>query len=95
MTLTPDEQRVLKECQTQSTIRGVTVGIIALGGCQYLMKTGKLQKNKLILAFTGFTGFLFGTMSYRTACMQKLLALPNSTLKERILQAQGRQPELR
>lgn len=87
--MSPQEKQVLGECQTQATIRGVSLGVLATGACYYLMNNGTLKKNRLILGLSSFSGFLLGTMSYRTTCMQKLMALPNSNFKTRILQAQG------
>ncbi|KAF7988511.1 hypothetical protein HCN44_001084 [Aphidius gifuensis] len=89
ITMTPEEKKVLGECQTQATIRGVSLGALATGACYYLMNNGTLKKNRLILGLTSFSGFIIGSMSYRTTCMQKLMALPNSDFKARILQAQN------
>lgn len=90
-TMNQEEKKVLEECQTQAAIRGVTLGSLATSACYYLMNNGTLKKNRLVMGLTGFTGFIVGTMSYRTTCMQKLMSLPNSNLKNRILQVQGLQ----
>ncbi|KAK0180847.1 hypothetical protein PV327_003185 [Microctonus hyperodae] len=94
--LTHDELRILKECQYNSVVlRGLPLGGITLAAVHYLMKSGMLKRSKFGLVIGGLTGFLLGTMSYRQICVEKLLALPNSTLKERILAAQGKQPHVR
>lgn len=84
---------VLKECQHNAVFhRGLPLAAVATGGFHYMMKTGMLKKNVYTLVVSGITGFFIGTASYRSVCMEKLIALPNSTLKERILAAQGVQP---
>ncbi|KAK0081655.1 hypothetical protein PV325_011817 [Microctonus aethiopoides] len=94
--LTQDELRILKECQYNSMVlRGLPLGGVAATTFYYLMKSGTIKKNRFSLAISGITGFLIGTMSYRQICVEKLLALPNSSLKERILTAQGKQPHVR
>ncbi|KAH0535657.1 hypothetical protein KQX54_017976 [Cotesia glomerata] len=91
--LTTEEMAVLKECQHNAVFhRGLPLAAVATGGFHYMMKTGMMKKNVYTLVVSGITGFFIGTASYRSVCMEKLIALPNSTLKERILAAQGVQP---
>ncbi|CAD6240134.1 GSCOCG00002519001-RA-CDS [Cotesia congregata] len=91
--LTTEEMAVLKECQHDAVFhRGLPLAAVATGGFHYMMKTGMMKKNVYTLVVSGITGFFIGTASYRSVCMEKLIALPNSTLKERILAAQGVQP---
>ncbi|XP_057335225.1 OCIA domain-containing protein 1 [Microplitis mediator] len=91
--LTKEEMAVLTECQHNSVFhRGLPLGVVAAGGFHYMMKTGIMKKNIGTLIVSGLSGFLIGTISYRSVCMEKLMALPHSTLKERILAAQGVQP---
>lgn len=94
--LTQDELRILKECQYNSVVlRGLPLGGVTATTFYYLMKSGTIKKNRFSLVISGVTGFLLGTMSYRQICVEKLLALPNSSLKERIMTAQGKQPHVR
>lgn len=95
ITLTPDEQRILQECQVTALIRGFSAGTIGTFGSLLLMQKGIIKRNMFVTALCGGAGLLFGTLSYRSACLQKLMSLPNSTLKERILATQGKQPQLR
>ncbi|XP_011315345.1 OCIA domain-containing protein 1 [Fopius arisanus] len=94
--LTPQELKILKECQHNAVYhRGLPLGAVTGGSLYYFMKTGKIPRYPLLWFGSSIMGFLVGTMSYRSICMEKLLALPESTLKERILQAQGKQPRVK
>ncbi|XP_063986567.1 OCIA domain-containing protein 1 [Diachasmimorpha longicaudata] len=94
--LTPQEIKILKECQHNAVYqRGLPMGMVTGGTVFYCMKTGKIPKKPILWLGSSLAGFLVGTLSYRSICLEKLLALPESTLKERILAAQGKQPEVK
>ncbi|XP_034947410.1 OCIA domain-containing protein 1 [Chelonus insularis] len=94
--LTPEEIKILNECRSNAIYhRGLPMGAAMAGGCYYMMNKGIVKRNMWGMALSGIAGFFIGTMSYRGICMEKLLSLPNSTLKDRILAAQGMQPRVR
>lgn len=94
--MTTEELRTLKECQYNAIVRrGVPFSICAASGAYLLIRLGILKKTKLHLAVSGISGFITGIMSYRQTCIDKLLALPNSTLKEKILAAQKKHSNVR
>ncbi|XP_015121684.1 OCIA domain-containing protein 1 [Diachasma alloeum] len=94
--LTLPELKILKECQHNAVYqRGLPLGMVTGASTYYFMKTGKIPKSPLLWLGSAVGGFLAGTISYRSICMEKLLALPESTLKERILEAQGKQREVK
>ncbi|XP_034839460.1 OCIA domain-containing protein 1-like [Maniola hyperantus] len=80
----PDELRVLKECNTESFYQrslplGTGFGLAAFFGVQ----GGHLKPNPRFGAFPKVTlavivGYFLGKLSYQQACAEKLMALPGS-----------------
>ncbi|XP_023951432.2 OCIA domain-containing protein 1 [Bicyclus anynana] len=80
----PDELRVLRECNTESFYQrslplGTTFGLAAYFGVQ----GGRLKPNPRFGAFPKVTlavivGYFLGKLSYQQACAEKLMALPGS-----------------
>ncbi|MCL4135264.1 UNVERIFIED_CONTAM: hypothetical protein GTU68_011635, partial [Idotea baltica] len=94
-TLSQDEIRVLRECNTESFYyRCVPLSTLFSGLAYIGMKNGYLQKSvnygyipKMIAA--AFLGFFGGKISYQRACEEKIMRLPNSNLAEAFRKRRG------
>jgi len=86
--LTPDETRILQECDRESTIyRSLPIGILTFFAIQYAMTRNIIStKAKWFKLGTGlFAGYIIGKMSYASACRKKILTqIPNSNLAKLI-----------
>ncbi|CAH0703649.1 unnamed protein product [Spodoptera exigua] len=81
---TPDELRVLGECNKESFFQrslplGTTFGL----GAYYAVQKGHLKPNPRFGAFpkialSVLVGYFIGKLSYQQACAEKLMALPGS-----------------
>ncbi|KAJ8919943.1 hypothetical protein NQ315_006472 [Exocentrus adspersus] len=84
----PDEMRVLKECNRESFYqRCLPLGVLLGGGVFYGVKTGFLKPNprfgaapKVVAAVV--VGYFAGKFSYQSKCAEKLMQLPNSQIGE-------------
>lgn len=86
--LTPDETRILEECDRESIIyRSLPLGILTFFATQYAMTKNIIStKAKWLKLGTGlFAGYIIGKMSYAPACRKKILTqIPNSNLAQLI-----------
>ncbi|XP_038216368.1 OCIA domain-containing protein 1 [Zerene cesonia] len=80
----PDELRVLKECNNESFIqRSLPLGTLLGLGAFFGVQNGHFKPNPRFGAFPKVTlavimGYFLGKMSYQQACAEKLMALPGS-----------------
>ncbi|CAG4984576.1 unnamed protein product [Parnassius apollo] len=80
----PDELRVLAECNTESFLqRSLPFGTIFGLGTYLAVQKGHLKPNPRFGAFPKMTlavvvGYFLGKLSYQQACAEKLMALPGS-----------------
>ncbi|XP_018567692.1 OCIA domain-containing protein 1 [Anoplophora glabripennis] len=89
---TPDELRVIRECNKESFYqRCLPLGALLGGGVYYGVKTGSLKPNtrfgatpKVLTAVV--VGYFIGKFSYQAKCAEKLMQLPNSQLGEMLRQ---------
>lgn len=85
---TPDEMRVLRECNTESFFqRSLPLGTLLGLSTYYGVKAGYLKSHikwgptpKVMLAVTA--GYFIGKFSYQNVCAEKFLKLPDSRLGE-------------
>ncbi|CAF1580662.1 unnamed protein product [Adineta ricciae] len=93
--LTPDETRVLAECERESLIyRSIPLGLITFFATQFAMQrniiTAKAKWVKLGASL--FTGYLLGKISYAPTCRKKILTqIPESHLAHAILTGDARE----
>ncbi|XP_032786650.2 OCIA domain-containing protein 1 [Daphnia magna] len=92
----PEELRVLKECNYESFYfrslpMGTALGTLAYYGVKsgYLKGSTKWGPWPKILLGASF-GYFAGKLSYQTKCAEKLMTLPNSPLAEALRQRRGR-----
>ncbi|KAJ8926969.1 hypothetical protein NQ314_020626, partial [Rhamnusium bicolor] len=89
---TPDELRVIKECNKESFYqRCVPLAAILGGSTYYAVKTGYLRPSprfgatpKVVAAVA--VGYFLGKFSYQSKCAEKLMQLPNSQIGEMLRQ---------
>ncbi|XP_057668533.1 OCIA domain-containing protein 1-like [Diorhabda carinulata] len=89
---TPDELRVLKECNKESFYqRCIPISTILGGVAYYAVKTGYLRGNprfgatpKVIVG--AIVGYFIGKFSYQSKCAEKLMQLPHSQIGEMLRQ---------
>ncbi|KAB0792030.1 hypothetical protein PPYR_13991 [Photinus pyralis] len=89
---TPEELRVLKECNRESFYqRSLPLCALLSGGIYYGVKTGLLKGHprygatpKIIAAVA--IGYFAGKFSYQRRCAEKLMQLPNSPIAEMLRQ---------
>ncbi|CAG4978061.1 unnamed protein product [Colias eurytheme] len=80
----PDELRVLKECNNESFFqRSLPLGTLLGLGAFFGVQNGHLKPNPRFGAFPKVTlavimGYFLGKLSYQQACAEKLMALPGS-----------------
>lgn len=88
MQFSPDELRVLKECEIESlTKRSIPLGTLFGVGCWSAVQRGYLKPNanygsgpKVFAAVV--VGYFLGKLSYQQKCAEKIMQLPNSRLAE-------------
>lgn len=100
--LSPDEMRVLKECNTESFFKRCLPFSAFLATSTYLgVKNGFLKPSvrygpapKVLMSVV--VGYFVGKFSYQSKCAEKLMQLPNSQLGEVLRQRRrgGRQESL-
>ncbi|EEZ99819.1 OCIA domain-containing protein 1 [Tribolium castaneum] len=84
----PEEVRVIKECNRESFYqRCLPLGAILGVSTYYGVKAGYLRGNPRFGAFPKVTvsvivGYFLGKFSYQTKCAEKLMQLPNSQIGE-------------
>ncbi|KAG5893299.1 hypothetical protein JTB14_023509 [Gonioctena quinquepunctata] len=85
---TPDELRVIRECNKESFYqRCLPVSALLAGSAYYGVKAGFLRPNPRfgatpkVIAGVIF-GYFLGKFSYQSKCAEKLMQLPNSQLGE-------------
>ncbi|XP_044271777.1 OCIA domain-containing protein 1 [Tribolium madens] len=84
----PEEVRVIKECNRESFYqRCLPLGAILGVSTYYGVKTGYLRGNPRFGAFPKVTvsvivGYFLGKFSYQSKCAEKLMQLPNSQIGE-------------
>lgn len=89
---TPEELRVIRECNKESFYqRCVPLGTLLGGGVYYGVKTGFFKASprfgaapKVITAVV--MGYFIGKFSYQAKCAEKLMQLPNSQIGEMLRQ---------
>ncbi|KAF2892778.1 hypothetical protein ILUMI_13395 [Ignelater luminosus] len=89
---TPEELRVLKECNKESFFhRCLPISALIGGGLYYGVKAGFLKSHprygatpKVILGVV--VGYFVGKFSYQGKCAEKLMSLPNSPIGEMLRQ---------
>lgn len=89
---TPDELRVLKDCNKESFFqRCLPLSALLGGGMFYGVKTGALKGHpkygatpKVVVAVV--IGYFVGKFSYQGKCAEKLMMLPNSPIGEMLRQ---------
>lgn len=89
-----EEYRVWKECKRDSFwYRSLPAGAAVGAAAYYAVRSGYLKPNakfgalpKVALGF--LIGYAAGKISYRGACAEKLMALPDSKLAEAMRQRQ-------
>jgi len=93
---TTEEIRVLKECNRESFwYRSVPFGTLLGVGAYYAVRNGYLKPSARFGAgpkmFIGsVVGYVFGKVSYRATCVEKLMNLPNSPLADMLRDKKGR-----
>jgi len=96
MNFTPEEARAVRECGREAALqRGVPGAVVAAAAVGYFVRAGKLKASakwgaapKMVAA--ALVGYTVGKISYHQTCMEKLMALPNSALAERLCQTYRR-----
>lgn len=93
--LTPDELKVLQECNRESFMyRALPLGLGAAVAVQYGTKMGYLTPHPkygpyIKMMGAGFVGWMVGKFSYRRQCEEKLMRLPNSVIGEALRRKYG------
>lgn len=88
--MTPEEERIYKECNKEAFIKkGIPYGSMAAISTFVAIKTGFLKTSPMfgyypVLATAGCLGALVGIISHKATCVQKILDLPNSHLKQMV-----------
>jgi len=93
VTLTMEELKVLKECRTQSlAYRGIPAGVFGVLSVRAAIMSGKFPRvaawSGAFYAGTFGLGVLLGVGSYRRQCLEKILALENSSLGDQLREFQ-------
>ncbi|KAL9973612.1 hypothetical protein ACROYT_G020090 [Oculina patagonica] len=88
--LTDEEKTVLKECTRNSVFfRGFPAGIVSVVLLSQAVKSGYFPQVKRFagMVYTGLFGFAFyaGVRSYTSTCIEKIMKLENSQLKDSIV----------
>ncbi|XP_040074179.1 OCIA domain-containing protein 1 [Ixodes scapularis] len=92
---TPEELRVLKECNRESFYyRSLPFATAAMVAVHYGAKAGYLTAHPrfgttLKVVGAGFAGWLIGKFSYQSTCEQKLMQLPGSVIGDAIRRKRG------
>jgi hypothetical protein len=93
--LTPDEIRILEECDRESLIyRSLPLGILSFTATQYAMTRNIISTKAkwLKLGASLFAGYMIGKVSYTFACRKKILTqIPDSSLAQLIHGVESRQ----
>ncbi|CAH1154141.1 unnamed protein product [Phaedon cochleariae] len=91
-TFTPEELRVLKECNKDSFYqRCIPISAALAASTYYGVQTGFLKGHQRFGAtpkviFAVFIGYFLGKFSYQSKCAERLMQLPNSQIGEMLRQ---------
>ncbi|XP_014663276.1 PREDICTED: OCIA domain-containing protein 1-like [Priapulus caudatus] len=92
---TPDELRVLKECNRESFWkRSLPASMGSMVAVQLAVNMGYIKAHPTFGSFfkvvgAGFLGYMMGKISYQTRCREKLLQLENSPLADALRMGQS------
>jgi len=96
--LTPEETRVLSQCERDSFIyRSLPMMFISGCGVQWAIKNGRLKPNPVMGAVPKMIGamalsYILGRVSYINNCAERLMNIPNSPLGDQIRRKKGLEP---
>ncbi|XP_015602549.1 OCIA domain-containing protein 1 [Cephus cinctus] len=93
--LTEEEMRVFNQCNAEGIMkRGIPLGLVFGATAYYVVKKGYVKGHNVYGAvpgtiISGIFGYFLGRMTYTSICLDRLMNMPNSTVRRRLEAAQG------